>query len=54
MGARGQGALQKNIIIGVRTGAHFLGRLDPESILPNRLECVLDHRLAAAKFGNAG
>jgi hypothetical protein len=35
VGARGLGALQKNIVIGVGTGMHLLGRFDPEAILPN-------------------
>jgi hypothetical protein len=32
VGARGLGALQKNIVIGVGTGIHLLERFDPESI----------------------
>jgi hypothetical protein len=42
VGARGLGALQKNIIIGVGTGMYLLGRLDPKPILPNSAECGLD------------
>ena len=39
MGTRSLCAFQKNIVIGVGTGMHFLGRLDPKPILPDSAEC---------------
>jgi len=47
VGARGLGALQKNIVVGIGTGMHLLRRFDPESILPDSAECGFDYRLGA-------
>jgi hypothetical protein len=51
IGVCGLGALQKNVVIGIRAGMHRFGRLDPKSILSDSAQRMVDDHLAAVKLG---
>ena len=50
VGVGGLGAFEENVVVGIRTGSDFLGRFDPNAVLPDGAQRLLNYRFTAMEL----